>query len=87
MYKDSYDKKFHESWMCEMTHILVKNEENEKDINKTIYLSDTYETIGKIIFNTIVEIVAVLIKSKTKYIYIANMKMKKILKNYLILEF
>ena len=51
MYKDSYDKKFHESWMCEMTHILVKNEENEKDINKTIYLSDTYETIGKIIFN------------------------------------
>ena len=51
MYKDSYAKKFHESWMCEMTHILVKNEENEKDINKTIYLSDTYETIGKIIFN------------------------------------
>ena len=51
MYKDSYDKKYHESWMCEMTHIIVKNEENEEDINKNIYLNDTYETIGKIIFN------------------------------------
>ena len=27
-YKSSYDKKYHESWMCEMTHIFVKNEEN-----------------------------------------------------------
>ena len=51
MYKDSLEKKYHESWICEMTHILVKNEENKEDINKTIYLNDTYETIGKIIFN------------------------------------
>ena len=50
-YKDSYPKKYYESWMCEMTHILVKNEENEEDINKKIYLNDTYETMGKIIFN------------------------------------
>ena len=51
LYKDSYDKQYHESWMCEMTHIIVKNEENEEDINKKIYLNDTYETMGKIIFN------------------------------------
>jgi len=50
-YKHSYDKKYHESWMCEMTHILVKNEENEEDINRKIYLNSTYETMGKIIFN------------------------------------
>ena len=50
-YKSSYDKKYHESWMCEMTHIFVKNEENESDINKIIYLNNTYETLGKIIFN------------------------------------
>ena len=50
-YKHSYDKKYHESWMCEMTHILVKNEENEEDINREIYLNSTYETMGKIIFN------------------------------------
>ena len=50
-YKSSYDKKYHESWMCEMTHIFVKNEENEADINKIIYLNNTYETLGKIIFN------------------------------------
>lgn len=50
-YKSSYDKKYHESWMCEMTHILIKNEENEEDKNKVIYLNDTYETMGKIIFN------------------------------------
>jgi len=37
--------------MCEMTHILVKNEENPEDINKVIKLNDTYETLGKIIFN------------------------------------
>jgi hypothetical protein len=37
--------------MCEMTHILVKNEENEEDINREIYLNSTYETMGKIIFN------------------------------------
>ena len=51
MYKDSYAQKYYESWMCEMTHILVKNEENEEDINKKIYLNDTYEAMGKIIFN------------------------------------
>jgi len=50
-YKSSYDKKYYESWMCEMTHILVKNEENPEDINKVIKLNDTYETLGKIIFN------------------------------------
>ena len=50
-YKSSYDKKYHESWMCEMTHILVKNEEKKEDINKIIKLNDTHETIGKIIFN------------------------------------
>ena len=50
-YKSSYDKIYHESWMCEMTHILVKNEENRNDINKIIKLNDTHETIGKIIFN------------------------------------
>ena len=37
--------------MCEMTHILIKNEENPEDINKVIKLNDTYETFGKIIFN------------------------------------
>ena len=51
MYKDSYDEKYHESWICEMTHILVKNEENKEDIDKNIYLNDTYEIMGKIIFN------------------------------------
>lgn len=51
MYKDSYDEKYRESWMCEMTHFIVKNEENEIDINKKIYLNDTYETMGKIVFN------------------------------------
>ena len=51
MYKDSYEKKYHESWICEMTHILVKNEENKEDINKHLYLNDTYETMGKAIFN------------------------------------
>ena len=50
-YKSSYDEKYHESWMCEMTHILVKNEENVEDINKVINLNDTYESLGKIIFN------------------------------------
>ena len=34
-----------------MTHILIKNEENEEDKNKAINLNDTYETMGKIIFN------------------------------------
>ena len=51
MYKDSYDEKYHESWICEMTHFIVKNEENEADINKKINLNDTYETMGKIVFN------------------------------------
>jgi hypothetical protein len=51
LYKDSYEQKYHESWMCEMTHILVKNEENGEKINKKIYLNDTYETMGKIVFN------------------------------------
>ena len=50
-YKSSFEKKFHESWMCEMTHILIKNEENEEDKNKIINFNDTYETLGKIIFN------------------------------------
>ena len=51
MYKDSYDEKYHESWICEMTHFIVKNEENQADINKKINLNDTYETMGKIVFN------------------------------------
>jgi hypothetical protein len=51
LYKDSYEQKYHESWMCEMTHILVKNEENGEKINKKIYLNGTYETMGKIVFN------------------------------------
>ena len=51
LYKDSFPKKYYEGWICEMTHILVKNEENPADINKKIYLNNTYETIGKIIFN------------------------------------
>ena len=50
-YKSSYDKKYHESWMCEMTHIFVKNEENEADKNKIIYFNNTYEALGKMIFN------------------------------------
>ena len=50
-YKSSFNKKYHETWMCEMTHILIKNEENEEDKNKAINLNDTYETMGKIIFN------------------------------------
>ena len=50
-YKSSYDKKYYESWMCELTHILIKNEEKEEDINKVINLNSTYETVGKIIFN------------------------------------
>ena len=32
MYKDSYDEKYHESWICEMTHFIVKNEENQADL-------------------------------------------------------
>jgi len=51
MYKDSYDEKYHESWICEMTHFIVKNEENQADIDKKINLNDTYETMGKIVFN------------------------------------
>ena len=51
MYKDSFDKKYQESWICEMTHIIVKNEENEEDIGKEIFFNDTYETMGKAIFN------------------------------------
>ena len=51
IYKSSYDKKYHETWMCEMTHIFIKNEESPKDLNKTINLKDTYDTMGKIIFN------------------------------------
>ena len=47
-YKDSLNEKYHESWICEMTHIYIKeNSDNDKNLK----FNDTYEIRGKAIFN------------------------------------
>ena len=47
-YKDSINKKYHESWICEMTHIYIKDDD---DNDKLLKLNNTYEIRGKAIFN------------------------------------
>jgi hypothetical protein len=72
-YKDSYGKKYRESWMCELTHFFIKNEEEPESINKTIYLNSTTESLGKVIFNP-----------NTKFITIPETYLQDIRKQYSI---